>query len=577
MSALLQAKNLTFNLGSKPLFNDLSLTINKGDRIGLVGHNGAGKTSLLRLLNGHLTPDDGEILRRRSLTLATMEQFIPAELQALTLRDAVLDALPREDRLDYRADAILDALGFEPRQMQQSVERLSGGQQNIALFARAQIVEPDLILMDEPGNHMDVDALSALRSYLAQQRQLTFVMISHDRDLLEDCCRRTVFIRDQRTYSFDLPYLAAKTALAEQDEQAARRLATEEKEIERVRKSAKRLAQWGKVYDNEDLARKAKNMERRAQKLEDDKTFVSAGSGLALALSSTDMRSKTVFTLEEHTVSALDDGRPLVHCEYLVAKPGDRIALLGRNGVGKSTTIKSLLDADDTTVRMNPNVVIGYVDQDLAAFDTDKGRYDWLAARVNVPESQIKQTLLQAGINYADFAQPVNTLSGGEKARMMFMTLRLHEPNLIILDEPTNHIDLDSREQLESELQRSGATVLITSHDRRFLEASCNRFWVINNGKLTEFPSLDAYYEQVLAWDNGTSSPANNTAHVSTATIHKQDLDTVLARIDELEHLLQADRERKPKFQKPDKQAIWTTELDTLWQQVELMDRSDEK
>lgn len=570
MTALLQAKALGYSLGTKRLFQNLNLSINQGDRVGLVGHNGAGKTSLLNLLAGYAQADEGELIGKRGLRVAVVEQFVPGPLRAKPLREAVLEVLPAAEQLAYRAETVLGTLGFSDTQLDTPVERLSGGQQNIALFARAQILEPDLLLMDEPGNHMDVTALAVLRRFLNDTNNLTYIMISHDRDLLEDCCTRTVFLRDLRTYPFDLPYGAAKEALRKQDDQASHRLRVEEKEIDRIRRSAKRLAQWGKVYDNEDLARKAKTMEKRADKLESDKTFVTQGSGLELSLAASPMRSKTAVTLEHLVVAALDDGRQLLTCDHLVARPGDRIALLGANGVGKSTTIKRLLsaDADDSSVRFNPNVKIGYFDQELDAFAVPMGRYDWLAQRVDASEGAIKRALLQAGIAYKDFGQSVVTLSGGEKARMMFMALRLQEPNFMVLDEPTNHIDLESREQLESQLQSSGATLLITSHDRHFLQAVCDRYWLIDGGTLTEVDGLDAYYDDVIGWQ--ANAPA--TSQTWARPIY-EDEDAMLTRIDELDSLLRDDLARKQKFQKPHKQAAWRKELEELWGRLDGEDR----
>ncbi len=568
MTALIQAKDLGYTLGTKHLFQNLNLSINQGDRVGLVGHNGAGKTSLLNLLAGLAQPDEGELVQRRGLTVGMVEQFVPEHLRSQKLIDAVLDVLPEEDRFPYRAETVLGSLGFDPSQMTSTINRLSGGQQNIALLARAQILEPDVLLMDEPGNHMDVTALAALRRFLNETTKLTYVMISHDRDLLDDCCTHTLFLRDLTTYAFNTPYSKAKLALEVQDTQAAHRLEVEEKEIDRIRKSAKRLAQWGKVYDNEDLARKAKTMEARAEKLEAQKTFVTKGSGLELSLATTAMRSKSVLTLENLEVSAPDDGRKLLSCEFLVAKPGDRIALLGTNGVGKSTTINRILSADeDDTVRLNPNVEIGYVDQELNAFAERQGRYDWLAQRVDATEAEIKKTLLHSGVAYPDFGQNVTTLSGGEKARMMFMALYLKKPNLMILDEPTNHIDLESREELELQLCDSGATLLITSHDRRFLEAVCDRFWLINNKKLLEIDSLDTYYDQVIGWQ---STPAADKAQPTAADPEGE--SQILARIEELEGLLEADQKRKTKFQKPQKQVEWQNELDELWARLQQLE-----
>ncbi|MEM7099669.1 MAG: ABC-F family ATP-binding cassette domain-containing protein [Pseudomonadota bacterium] len=568
MTVLLQAKNLGFTLGTKPLFNHLQLIINQGDRIGLVGHNGAGKTSLINLLAGRIEPDQGDVATRRGLRIGLVEQFLPANLAELSLREAVLTVLPEDEAADHKADTILHALGFSADQLSSTIGQLSGGQQNLALLARAQLLEPDLLFMDEPGNHMDVSALAALGRYLHSTPNLTFLMISHDREILDDNCTRTIFLRDQTTYSFDLPYTRARLALNTQDEQAEHRRQTEEKEIARIRASAKRLAEWGKVYDNEDLARKAKSMASRAEKLDADKTFVSKGSGLELQLAASQMRSKTVFTLQKLTIHTPDNSRKLLDCDYLVAKPGDRIALLGANGTGKSTTIKRLLasrNEESEMIRFNPNVRIGYFDQELKHFSEASSRYDWLAQRVDASEHQIKQTLLHAGVSYADFSQAVTGLSGGEKARLMFMLLRLQQPNLMILDEPTNHIDLESREELETQLSQSGATLLITSHDRQFLDSICNRFWRIENQQLIEIDQLEDYYNHLAKDVSVSSKQATQPKDIQQ---EYRDDDAILERIEALEHLLQADLARKLKFQKPKRQQEWQNELETLWSQL---------
>lgn len=576
MSLLLQAKNISLTQGTKPLFHELNLSIAKGNRIGLVGHNGAGKTSLLRILCGQQQPDDGEMVYQRGLQIGLVEQFVTPALYDTALIDTAIDAIPEDERdvQHYRAETLLTDLGFSAADCAAPLRRLSGGQQNLALLVRAQLRDPDVLLMDEPGNHMDISALAHLRKYLLDGRDMTFMMISHDRELLDDCCQQTVFLRDMQTYKFDLPYSSARQELDLQDEQAAHRLQSEEKEITRIRKSAKRLADWGKTYDNEDLARKAKTMAARADKLEQNKTEISKGSGLDLALNSGDLRSKTVVTLENLKVSAEDDGRPLASCEYLVLKPGDRVAMLGINGAGKSTSIRRLLSAyareaeipSDDTVRYNPNVVLSYFDQELNGFENTAGRFDWLRKRVNLPDADVRNLLLHAGVAYEDFGQSVKTLSGGEKARLMFMLLALERPNFMILDEPTNHIDLESREQLEHQLNNSDAAMLVTSHDRLFLQHVCTRWWVIDGGVLQELPSLDACYERLTAASSADAArPSSTGKSVQDVQTYSGDDDIALERIAELEALLQADLGRKPKFQKPQRQAEWQAELDQLW------------
>lgn len=566
---LINANHLALARGSKPLFRDLNLTINRHDRIALVGHNGCGKSSLLALLAGELPPDKGELTRQRGLRIGIMEQFVSPALLVQPPRAAVLEMLPASRRAAeaYRADALLERLGFASEQLDTTLGRLSGGQQNLVLFARARLLDPELLLMDEPGNHMDVLALGQLRSYLQNARDLTFLMVSHDRDLLDACCNRTVFLRDERTWNFDLPYTEARRALEVQDEQAEARRKVEEKEIRRIRASAKRLAHWGHTFDNEDLARKAKTMDRRADRLDAEKTEVTGGNPLTLQLDASALRSRTVLTVEDLDIRARDDDRLLLHCEHLVLAPGDRLALLGANGTGKSTTIARLLSAferEDPQVRFNPNVTIGYFDQALGGFDVAVGRYDWIRDRYQGADQDITQQLLAAGVRYEDQQQPVASLSGGERARTLFMLLALQRPNLMVLDEPTNHIDLESREQLESQLMDSGATLLLTSHDRRFLERVCNRFVCIVDQRLVELHDLERYYGQLEQWQLPPSRAKVRSEPVAPARALTE--EEALARIETLEQLLNDDLARKPKFQKPERRAQWRDELAQLWQ-----------
>ena len=576
MSSLLQARQISLTRGTKLLFEDLAFVVNKGDRIALVGHNGAGKSSLLAVLAGLAAPDDGEVSAQRGLRVGLVEQFVPQALKASPLLDAALAVLaPAERETErYRAEALLGQLGFTAGQLAMPLERLSGGQQNLALLVRAQLKDPDVLLMDEPSNHMDIAALAALQRYLVETRGLTYVMISHDRALLDTCCSSTVFLRDARTYRFDLPYSAARKALAEQDAQAAERLKTEEKEIARVRRSAKRLAEWGRTYDNEDLARKAKTMAARADRLEAEKTEVSRGSGLSLELGSEGLRSRTALTVEDLTVCTEDGSRELAHCDLLVIKPGDRVGLLGVNGSGKSTTIRRLLralDAPGEEIRFNPNVSLGYFDQELASVGGAQGRFEWLRQRTDGADQAVKQALLRSGIAYNDFDQPVESLSGGEKARLVFMLIALTRPNFIVLDEPTNHIDLESREELEVQLKASDAAMLITSHDRRFLDSVCDRFWELADGELKETHEPDTYYHRVMAGGASGALPLAAATHDHPDTAEAGD-DALLERVQELEELLRADRARKPKFQKPDRQQAWEEELAMLWARLDALD-----
>ncbi len=575
MPPLLQCHRVTHSAGTKPLFQSLDLTINTGDRIGLVGHNGCGKSTLLKLLSGQETPDDGDVSRNSDLHLEVVEQFISEDLFGATLLEALSQKLPPEEQLtrQYQAEQLLNALGFSADEHEYLVRDLSGGQQNRLMFARALITEPNLILFDEPTNHLDLKTLLVFEQYL-QSLRAAFLLISHDRDFLDAVTARTVFLRDQRFYEFNQPYSDARQALQEQDAAAAAAREQEERTIKRLEASAKRLATWGKVYDNEDLAKKAKTMEKRIDRLREEQTFVSRGSGLNLTLEVGSTRANRMLAIESEDILA-PDNKPLFHIQNFMIKPGERVALLGHNGVGKTTLINTIMSQYQTAkeamqsagslVKFNPQCDIGYYDQEMDRLAPSLGLMETLRKHCHEPEASLKTALIKAGFPYKDLDKKMGVLSGGERARILFLILKLNQPNLLILDEPTNHIDIQGKEELESQLKESSAAVLMTSHDRRFLNNVAERYFMIADGQLQEINRPEIFYELAAPEPAKTANP--NIQPRGSVSNGDGD-EEVLARIVELESLLEADRARKPKFQKPKRQAAWQAELHELNQKL---------
>jgi ATPase subunit of ABC transporter with duplicated ATPase domains len=571
---LLQGHGLSFSAGTKSLFKDIDFTVNEGDKIGLVGHNGAGKSTLLAILSGELEQETGDISRRKDLYLETVEQFLSPELEDLTLLGAVIDKLSPEERdySAYKAEKLLHSLGFKQEEFDYRIGDLSGGQQNRLMFARAVINEPNLILFDEPTNHLDMKTLVFFEQYL-QGMKTAFVIISHDRSFLDTVTHRTIFLRDERLYEFSLPYSDAKQALADHDDAAAQKLKQEEKTIKQLTASAKRLATWGKVYDNEDLAAKAKNMEKRIERLEAEKTFVTRGSGLKLELDLKESKANRALQVEqEHIVSP--DSEPLFFVRDFYLKPGDRVALLGHNGAGKSTFIRELVEAFNQratgSIRFNPKSELGYYDQELEHLDPGHTLLSYLREACHRgTETEYKAGLIHAGFKYADHDKKVGGLSGGEKARLMFLAIRINQPNFLILDEPTNYIDIQGKEELEAQILETNATVLITSHDRRFVDNITNRYVMIKDGGLVELNRPSEFYESLLGHVNKPDSQAEHIPRVGSTTADDGSEEQLLAQLIELEEKLEADLNRKAKFQKPAKQEAWRKDIERLKQQLD--------
>jgi ATPase subunit of ABC transporter with duplicated ATPase domains len=575
MSPLLQCHRITHSAGTKKLFESLDLSINDGDRIGLVGHNGSGKSTLLSILNNSTQPDDGDISRSKQLRLETVEQFINPRLSELTLADALADKLDNEEKdfSQYKVAQLLGQLSFQEQEFAYKVADLSGGQQNRLMFARAVINNPSLILFDEPTNHLDLKTLIFFEKLL-NSIDAGYLLISHDRYFLDAVTDRTLFLRDQRIHSFALPYTRAKSMLDEHDEAAAARLKQEEKTIKSLAVSAKRLATWGQVYDNEKLARKAKTMEKRIEKLEQSKTFVSKGSRLNLTLDVQASRANRMLHIEDQHISFPGESQaPLFYIEEFYIRPGDRVALLGFNGVGKTTLIKQMMHhysnhkANDV-IKFNPQCDIGYYDQEINGLDPDRTLTETLRDHcARGSESDYKSSLIKAGFPYLDLDKRVSVLSGGERARLSFLIIKLNQPNFLILDEPTNHIDIQGKEQLEQQILESKATVLITSHDRRFVDTIAERYVVIHAGKLTEINNPEWFYNLDPIPQAGILGPNDKEKQVTENAPNDSEED-ILNRIVQLENLLAQDRARKAKFQKPKLQQTWTTELDALNRQL---------
>ncbi|EMI5802328.1 TPA: ABC-F family ATP-binding cassette domain-containing protein [Klebsiella aerogenes] len=566
MSTLLSAQSLHVDTAFGPLFNDLSFTLKKGDRIGLIGYNGCGKSTLLQVLDGTLTPNSGSVSRANHCLLARVEQHLPDALLSQPLLQVVLEKLaPGErDSLRWQAERLLAEMGFTVQQTQQQAATLSGGQHTRLLLARALIQQPDLLLLDEPGNHLDLPTLLWLESFL-QTWQGSFVVVSHDNLLLDAVTNTSWILRDKTLHAFSLPCSAARRALEEQDASDALRHKAEQKEIDRVAASAKRLAIWGRVYDNEDLARKAKQMERQVSRLKDSQTELTAGTPWRLEVHGDAVRADRLLEMENLPVPPAPGLPALFTTGVARLQSGDRVAIMGRNGGGKSSLLRLLWrqmqqPASEAGLRLHPRLHAGYYDQTLHQLADEASLLEALEPFEPSPETR-KRALISAGFGWARHGQKVSTLSGGERSRLLFVGLSLASYSLLLLDEPTNHLDMEGKEALAATLREYPGGLLLVSHDRQLISQSCNRFWLIDEDGLSEWHDVDEVYTR-LRGNERLQSPATQTPPQATTV---DDLhEDLLERLVMLEQLLADDLQRKPKHQKPQLQAQWRQEIEEI-------------
>ncbi|MBA5761030.1 ABC-F family ATP-binding cassette domain-containing protein [Vibrio sp. 404] len=583
MSTFLTAQSLTLAHTSNALFTELNFTINRGDRIGLIGHNGCGKSSLLKLLCHQIEPSHGRVATANHCLMRYVEQHIPHHIYSTSILSAVAETLAEEDI--WQAELLLEELGFTAQEWKLPVAQCSGGQQMRLLLARAIIHQPDLLLLDEPSNHLDLPSLLWLQRFLSKWKG-SFILVSHDQTLLDSVTNKTWVLRDQTLHHFNLPCTAARSSLKQQDEADKQRHFSEQKEIDRIDKSAKRLALWGKIYDNEDLARKAKTMASRKERLQEEQTELSQTAPWRLALKGEALAANRLVDIAPFSVTPKSGDITLFEMTEKQIKSGDRIAILGENGGGKSSLLNQLFSrysgASLSSVTFHDRCRLGYYDQSLNQLQDSDSIVDALLAFSSLNSEQCKRALISAGFEYARHSQVVASLSGGERARLLFVGLTLARYHLLFLDEPTNHLDMEGKEELITTLNNFGGAALLVSHDRSLIEQSCNRFWLIQQGKLTEHLSVDEAYTQI---ENGyrryrsISDEDNITSPSQSRHLESKELfqckpnsttneDHLLERLVELESLLEDDLKRRPKRQKVALQQKWREEISIITEKL---------
>ena len=486
------------------LFTDLTLSVSKGDRIGLVAANGRGKTTLLKCLAGVSDPTTGAITRARGLRLGYVQQMVPDKALAFSLYDWVLAALPEEmaGYESWRVDVVLNDLKVPYELQAKPLNKLSGGWQRTAMLAAVWVAEPDILLMDEPTNHLDLSRIGLLEGWLsALPREVSVVITSHDRAFLDNVTNRTLFLRAELSRTFQLPFTAARAALDKADAADERRFANDLNKARQLRKQAAKLKNIGINSGSDLLVTKTKQLNERAEKMETAaKPSHKERSAGDIKLVNSGSHAKALITLDDIQVET-PDGRALYKTGQKWILLGDRIVLLGANGTGKTQLIRMIQGAlvgIDSVVKSAPSVVSAYSDQHLSQFSDDDTPMSVVTKPFDIGDQRARGVLAGAGVSMQMQDKNISALSGGQKARLAMLVLRLKNPNFYLLDEPTNHLDIEGQEMLESELIVHDASCLLVSHDRSFLRQVGNRFWWIVGKKLEEVESPEPFLNREM-------------------------------------------------------------------------------
>ncbi|MFL5289514.1 MAG: ATP-binding cassette domain-containing protein [Rhodopila sp.] len=490
--SLIHARNIGI-ASPRVLFQNLDLRVNEADRIGLIGGNGTGKTTLLRCLAGQAEPGTGDITRRRGLRVGFVEQTVPASLIDLSLSEAVRRALPVAEREGnaWKAGLMLDLLDTPVVMRSQRLGALSGGWQRLALLARAWMTDPDVLLLDEPTNHLDVQRLVVLENWITQlSGGVAMVVASHDRQFLDTCTTHTLFLRPTQCRLYAHPFSHARDLLAADDAARDAKLARDAKEASRLRRNAGHLRNVGINSSSDLLLKKAKQLTGRAEAIEQTLRPVEKERTGAIRLANRGTHAKVLVSLDDVAV-ATPDGQLLFRSGGLRIFQRDRIVVIGANGVGKSRFVHLLHRAmvgGETVpgITVSPTVVAGYLNQQMSQLPARQTPFEFVASRFRPGDQRSVSLLAAAGFSVDTQQRPIARLSAGQKARLGLLALRLTEPNFYLMDEPTNHVDIAGQERLEAEILDHEATCVLISHDRAFVRAIGTRFLRIQRHRMQE-------------------------------------------------------------------------------------------
>ena len=532
---ILQLQQVGVNFAGRELYRGLSWDINDRDRIALVGANGAGKSTLFKLLLGAVTADKGHIMRQPHVRIAGLPQDIvlpagqtlletalvkPPELAAtektLTEIEARLadpavysDAarlaetlqeheshLARYERMNGHRHAshvreLLGMLGFDEDDYSRHNESLSGGQKKLVCLVQLAVAAPDLLLLDEPDNHLDLAGKHQLERFIHNYRGAV-VIISHDRYLLDEVATQTIELEDGKLNSYHGNYSYYINERERRRLRQQQQYVTQQKEIARLEEMIERFERWARQVLSRKHMLAARQRRRMLQKMHDRGEIIEkVGEQRLMDFKLAGWRgSKNV--LELRGLCMAFDDEPLFMDADLLVRHGERVGIIGGNGAGKTVLLKLVLGELQATlgeVKVGPSVRIGYYSQEHQTLERwlDKTPLQLIRSEQNSSEANAVSFLLGMAFSYQQVHQAIGSLSGGERSRLQLALVMLQEPNLLLLDEPTNNLDIASVEVLEGALDEFVGTVVIVSHDRYFLDQTVDRLVELRGGELREY------------------------------------------------------------------------------------------
>jgi ATP-binding cassette subfamily F protein 3 len=542
--------------GATTLFRDVTFTAAKGDRWGIIGRNGTGKTTLFRLITGDQEPTSGSVARQPGLRVSLLEQhrdfgnastvweaaagqfsdllaleqslaeqavkigeLAEASTPAMLARyDRDLEKFDREGGYTFapRVDAVLHGLGFDPVEARtRPLSQLSGGERGRLGVARQLVSPADVLLLDEPTNHLDLDTTRWLEEYL-QSTDKTILLISHDRAFLANVVDHVLHFEGDSAFA----YTGGYESFIQQREQ--QRL-TQQRAFDKQQKFISTQEDYVRRNLAGQNSRQAKGRRKRLERLPRLSSPIGGEGSMALRLNSGERGGDQVVIADKAAIGI--EGRTLIRDFTIVLKRGETVGLIGPNGAGKSTLLRTLigdLDLIGGELKLGGSIAPAYYRQDLSQVPMDKSMYDVIADLRSLWERrQVQSHLARFGFSGDEVQRTAATLSGGERARLALAMIVLSQANLLILDEPTNHLDVESIESLEDALQEFDGSILLVSHDREMLRGLVNRVWVLHDSKITDFAGSFGEWE-VASEEREHAAQVNASEEEALRRVHEK-------------------------------------------------------
>lgn len=526
---MLSVHNLEKSFIERTLFKDVTFEIEKGDKVGLIGANGTGKTTLFKIINGEMSSDSGNVFTSSDVTLGYMEQhacnhpersiydelisvfdnlietekqieLINAEVEKnptpenIEKQTALIDEFERNGGLTYKARtrSALIGFGFEEKNFDMPTGKLSGGQRSKLSLLKLLLSRSNFLLLDEPTNHLDLSSVNWLEGFIKDFKG-SMLIISHDRYFLDNVTNKTIELEHQKTMMYKGNYTEFKKKKQAYVESLTHKYENDMKEIKRIEGIVEQQKRWGRERNFITAASKQKQADKIKEQLVAPERELEK---IHMRFETKRVSGEDVL-IAENLSKSFGDNHLFSNVDFHIRR-GERVFIIGENGCGKTTLFNMLLGKtafDSGMVDYGAQVDLGYFDQMQSNLDLNKTALDEIwDAFPNMTETKLRTALGSFLFKGDEVFKPLNKMSGGERARVSLLKLMLEGSNLLLLDEPTNHLDSSSREQLETTLQNYDGTMLIISHDRYFINKLATRILALDKNGMTEYLGNYDYY-----------------------------------------------------------------------------------